>query len=101
MINTNHTPGPWTINLSFDAAMRREIWTETDAATGHRELVALIPDAEGEHINADARLIAAAPELLAALRWALDQIEDDLDPEHQAALNAAHVAIHNATWGRL
>jgi hypothetical protein len=25
-----------------------------------------------------------------ALRWALSQIEDDLDPDHQAALAAAH-----------
>jgi hypothetical protein len=37
----------------------------------------------------NAKLIAAAPELLDALRWALDQIEDDLDPDHQAALSAA------------
>ena len=31
----------------------------------------------------------AAPELLAAFRWAIDQIDDDLDPDHQAALSAA------------
>jgi hypothetical protein len=37
----------------------------------------------------NAKLIAAASELLDALRWALDQIEDDLDPDHQAALSAA------------
>ena len=35
---------------------------------------------------ANARLIAKAPDLKAALAWALDQIEDDLDPDHQAAL---------------
>ena len=39
--------------------------------------------------NRKAKLIASAPELLDALRWALDQIEDDLDPDHQAALSAA------------
>ena len=65
-MQTKHTPGPWVYRHSFDSAARRDIWTATDA-TGHRELVATIPDAEGDHINADARLIAAAPDLLAAL----------------------------------
>jgi hypothetical protein len=46
---------------------------------------------------ANARLIATAPELLDALRWALDQIDDDLDLDHQAAMNAARAAIQKAT----
>lgn len=47
----------------------------------------------------DARRQAAAaarangPSLVDALRWALDQIEDDLDPEHQAALDAARELV--------
>jgi hypothetical protein len=47
----------------------------------------------------DARRAAAAtarargPELLDALRWALDQIENDLDPEHQAAIGAARELV--------
>lgn len=98
-MKTTYTPGPWTVSYSFDANVRREIWTETDPATGNRELVALIPDAEGDHINADAWLIAAAPELLAALSWALDQIEDDLDFDHQAALQAARSALGKAMGG--
>ncbi len=44
-----------------------------------------------------ARLLAAAPELLSALQWAIDQIEDSLDPDHQAALAAAQAAIAKAT----
>lgn len=32
-------------------------------------------------------------ELSAALRWALDQIEDDLDLDHQAALAHARALI--------
>lgn len=32
-----------------------------------------------------------------SLRWALDQIQDDLDPDHQAALDAAHAALAKAT----
>jgi hypothetical protein len=31
----------------------------------------------------------ALPDLLEALKWALDQIEDDLSAEHQDALSAA------------
>lgn len=43
-----------------------------------------------------ARLIAAAPDLLDALDWALRQIEDDLDPDHQAAFDAAHSTLRKA-----
>jgi hypothetical protein len=43
-----------------------------------------------------ARLIAAAPDLLSALDWALRQIEDDLDPDHQAAFDAANSTLRKA-----
>lgn len=43
-----------------------------------------------------ARLIAVAPDLLDALDWALRQIEDDLDPDHQAAFNAAQSTLRKA-----
>lgn len=36
-------------------------------------------------------------ELADALRWALQQIEDDLDPDHQAAMAAAWEALAKAT----
>jgi hypothetical protein len=43
-----------------------------------------------------ARLIAAAPlvpQLLESLEWAVDQIDDDLCPDHQAALEACRALI--------
>jgi hypothetical protein len=43
-----------------------------------------------------ARLIASAPDLLDALDWALRQIEDDLDPYHQAAFDAALCTLRKA-----
>lgn len=39
----------------------------------------------------------APHDVVEALRWALDQIEDDLDPDHQAALDAARAALERAT----
>jgi hypothetical protein len=50
---------------------------------------------ESERI-ANARLIASAPDLLSALDWALRQIEDDLDPDHQAAFDAANSTLRKA-----
>ena len=86
-----HTPGPWKAAhaIQNDAAARY-IWSMTDKATGHRELVATIPYAEGDHINADARLISAAPDLLAALQDLLAATEETYDSRHerQAALDA-------------
>jgi hypothetical protein len=43
-----------------------------------------------------ARLISSAPDLLDALDWALRQIEDDLDPDHQAAFDAARSTLAKA-----
>jgi hypothetical protein len=43
-----------------------------------------------------AHLFAAAPDLLDALDWALRQIEDDLDPDHQAAFDAALSTLRKA-----
>ncbi len=35
--------------------------------------------------------------LVEALKWALDQIEDDLDPDHQTALDQARATLAEAT----
>jgi hypothetical protein len=82
------------------------------AGTGHAtnvwtldgtSLIARCEDGSfSEHIalgqkQANARLIAASPDLLEALVWAVAQIEDDLDPDHQQALASAKQAIKNAT----
>jgi hypothetical protein len=45
---------------------------------------------------ANAHLIATAPELLEALKWALEQIADDLDPDHQEAFDAAFAVASRA-----
>lgn len=70
-----HTPGPWAI-----------IDDVTDAAIGYRAIVAIDGENFGETIcnpspmgEANARLIAAAPELLAALQGLLKADADRND----------------------
>jgi hypothetical protein len=82
------TPGPW---LYCDDVPGAEM--------GYRAIV----DIEGTTIcnpspmgAGNARLIAAAPDLLAALEWALGQLDDDLDLDHQDALRAARAALARA-----
>lgn len=65
---TQHTPGPWTLTAPEDRAG----WTieSTDCKIAHLYLYGAStggPRTKGEP-SANARLIAAAPELLAALR---------------------------------
>lgn len=90
-----HTPGPWHVKWDFEPSDFPENGLLIKAAPG--QVVAecdRVPEME-----ANAQLIAAAPELLEALRWALDQIDDSLDPDHCEALAAAHRAIAKATGG--
>jgi hypothetical protein len=87
-MKTEHTPAPWTIQ---HGETRRVYLINDKAGNAIGEIV--YTDTRNP---SDAQLIAAAPELLAALEWALRQIEDDLDPDHQAALEQAHAAIYKA-----
>lgn len=80
---SKHTPGPWNIGTKNGA----RVWSENGET--------LIADADvseslrKEIKKANARLIAAAPELLEMLCTALPFIEDaELDP----AYKAGHVA---------
>jgi hypothetical protein len=62
-----------------------------------RELIAAAEAAGWDADVQNAPILNAArdalPEMIAALRWALEQIEDDLSAEHQAALNAARAMV--------
>jgi hypothetical protein len=77
-----HTPAPWKAAYAIaEDGIARVIWTVTDPVTGHREMVAMIPEGNDNHWDADARLIASAPELLEALI---------------ALLNVESAALHGA-----
>ena len=91
-----HTTGPWTAmvtdNLALDGTPA--LWDIVQRSSGGTvaEIQSHNPD--------DAALVAAAPDLLAALQWALAQIEDSLDPDHRAALESAHAVVARATGGQ-
>ena len=63
-MSAKHTPGPWRVAPRF-------VYGATDGIhvdAGSRSYIAHVGEHGDERAEADARLIAAAPDLLAALR---------------------------------
>lgn len=86
------TAGPWhcgTYMRKISIAAHQRIYMRGPCAAGVWSM-----GCDNAAVERVARLIAAAPKLLAALKWAVSQIEDDLGPDHQAALAAAYAAIN-------
>lgn len=81
MSAVNHTPGPWVVNEN-PAAMSAYCILAESRGTGFGASVATANQREGynslshEEAMANARLIAAAPELLEALQTVADRIPD-------------------------
>jgi hypothetical protein len=90
-----HTPGPWTAE-NFDAEIDPdgggEVWSVWKDSNGSgAEIAARICEA------ANARLIAAAPDLLEAARLVVNY--HALDDEISAPVRALHSAISKAEAG--
>jgi hypothetical protein len=86
---SDYTPGPWYVQPSdnpFFGLLIKPIPGQVVAQT----------DPTWNQAD-NARLIAAAPELVEALQWALAQIEDDPDPDHRQAFDAARAVLAKAT----
>jgi hypothetical protein len=86
-----HTPGPWYIDsIKTHANGNRRIMAEQCTP------VAVVP----EHLAADARLIAAAPDMLNALQRAREVLLWNLgdDSRIDAAFAAVSAAINKATY---
>jgi hypothetical protein len=67
-MNTNHTPGPWVINHHAPSSVGSAFWEITD---GIDKPVAFINEPQPrsrEEMEANAKLMAAAPELLTELK---------------------------------
>lgn len=73
-MNTQHTPGPWAFALEADGGF------EITGVGGHQKSFGYVICARGEHrksdeTHANAKLIAAAPDLLNALELAMATLE--------------------------
>lgn len=74
-----HTPGPWHLRMDVYSEMIC-ITTESKIITAESKIIAQLPGPDGTDTTerlqkADARLIAAAPELLMALKLAGDTLD--------------------------
>lgn len=89
-MNTKHTPGPWTAkHLGADGiVIHRPGWEIT---TPEYDVVANILRGAPIRNEADALLIASAPDLLAALQRLTEDINDT------DAIHVARAAIRKAT----
>lgn len=96
-MTTKYTPGPWIVR---DSDFGSEVWITTKKRNANNTVEICTVDAgfdepfESEQ-QANARLIAAAPELLEALLNALPYVEDVLsDKEQLKAFKVGVVAKH-------
>lgn len=93
-----HTPGPWQTDRNSCHAGRiatihhclNNDWVEVWSPDW--------PDSE-EVQEANARLIAAAPKLLAEAKWALDVLTNQFDMDPCEGLDALREAIAEANGG--
>jgi len=68
----------------------------------HKTVTRIISEARKDHqetylISTVPSHIAEQRDLINALSWALDQVDDDLDPDHQEALAQAQNILHRYT----
>ena len=77
---TLHTSGPWQVSCRCTTEFKERWYVETDSNYGVAKMVTSPNTSDGER-EANAKLIAKAPELLKALKWATDWMEDveDID----------------------
>ena len=87
-----HTQGPWIINLDPRYPSEPCIDAVIDGVVWHVALCHNAAGPEDGSAEANARLIAAAPELLATLRAALPALRADVEKHSANAANDASTA---------
>lgn len=99
MTNTTHTPGPWRVDIfRYNAPGREAVPTIVTPADAIAEACPLwCPDDREAERLANARLIAAAPDLLAACQAALSQLTEEREEYLQADIDQLRAAIATAT----
>ena len=74
-----HTPGPWHSASKSETTWNIGVYTDSGEEVAH---IAVKSALVAQRRNADARLIAAAPELLKALQRLTHPMADDEDVEN-------------------
>jgi hypothetical protein len=76
------------------------LWTgEEEISRGHYMCDSLLADKSGAVIERSMCFQRQRNQVVDALRWALDQIDDDLDLDHRAALESARATLNRVTGG--
>lgn len=102
-MDTKHTPGPWRAEWTTRRAEGEERgWHVFEEENTDDGMLIELPDQYGDNHEANARLIAAAPELLEVARMTVTHIENiqencPLTEHEEALLQAADAAIAKAT----
>jgi hypothetical protein len=106
MNEAKHTPGPWHFCGSQYSASDKPAVTARNTGTGYltpegwHYVIPAIDGATNEQAEANARLIAAAPDLLSALAALVDSLasaDEEGLLEHAPQMEAARAAIAAAT----
>lgn len=95
---SKHTPGPWEVGSAFDNYGEIEIAIERMTPAGNLVVAVALGGLQGQ--DANAKLIAAAPDLLAALQAIVKSLVDQDDEgmiEHAQQMIDARAAIAKAT----
>lgn len=102
---SKHTPGPWflaeKVQGKHTVTNLRRIRSERELME-HGAVCEVYGIADGSEADANARLIASAPELLGALQFMVDRFRDtngSYGVWENEALEAANAAIEKATGG--
>ena len=92
-MNRQHTKGPWQFGSSNDDSVYKR---NIGGSDGYH--VAVASSREDDEVDANARLIAAAPDLLEALQSIVDMdVAYQRGPKVEDAVEVARAAIAKAT----
>jgi hypothetical protein len=92
-MSTQHTKGPWKFGSSNDDSVYKR---NIGGSDGYH--VAVASSREDDEVDANARLIAAAPDLLEALQSIVDMdVAYQRGPKVEDAVEVARAAIAKAT----
>jgi hypothetical protein len=94
-MNGQHTPGPWRVERQNPSPTTGE-WMIAGAKPGY---LAEVRDCGSGDVSANARLIAAAPELLHCLKVVLCHVQGDEAMESIVHADYIRAAIAKATGG--